>query len=418
MTTLHLDTETFSETPIKHGAHRYAEDAEVLLVALAWDDEPVEVWDTSGEGEWARAKGKLQIAIDAADEVVIHNSAFDRTVLRHNGVHIPLEKIEDTMVVALMHSLPASLGTLCDILGVPLDIAKDKDGKKLINLFCKPRPKNTKLRRATRETHPDEWHRFGEYARLDVDAMRSVRGRLPRWNYTDGERQLWRLDQGAADSGIAVDTELARSALRAFERTTRSLAARTSVLTGGAVASATQRAAFLKHLQDTYGADMDDMTGATVEKFLRNDSVDPVLRELLEIRQQAAATSPAKYKALTDAASSDSRLRGTVQFCGAARTGRDCLAEGTPVLVKDDCGRVYEKPIETVDIEDRVWDGEAWVSHEGVVFSGDKAVVEHDGVVATAEHVVYISTTESMTLGEAKQKGLPLWHGNDILYTS
>ena len=323
MTTLHLDLETFSETPIKHGAHRYAEDAEVLLVALAWDDEPVEVWDTSGEGEWARAKGKLQIAIDAADEVVIHNSAFDRTVLRHNGVHIPLEKIEDTMVVALMHSLPASLGTLCDILGVPLDIAKDKDGKKLINLFCKPRPKNTKLRRAARETHPDEWQRFVEYARLDVDAMRGVRGRLPRWNYTDGERQLWRLDQGINDSGIAVDTELARSALRAFERTTRSLAARTSVLTGGAVASATQRAAFLKHLQDTYGADMDDMTGATVEKFLRADNVDPVLRELLEIRQQAAATSPAKYKALTDAASSDSRLRGTVQFCGAARTGRD-----------------------------------------------------------------------------------------------
>ena len=321
MTTLYLDLETFSETPIKNGAHRYAEDAEVLLVAYAFDDEPVQVLDTSDD--WHSARGPVQMLIDTADEVVIHNSAFDRTVLRHRDVHVSLDKIEDTMVIALMHSLPASLGTLCDVLGVPSDKAKDKDGKKLINLFCKPRPKNVKLRRATRETHPDEWQRFVEYARLDVDAMRSIRGRLPRWNYTPSERELWRLDQDVNDRGIAVDTDLARSALRAFERATRSLAARADDLTGGAVGSATQRAAFLNHMREAHGLDMDDMTGATVTRLLLRDDVTPEVRELLEIRQQAAATSPAKYKALTGAASSDGRLRGTIQFCGAARTGRD-----------------------------------------------------------------------------------------------
>ena len=321
MTTLYLDLETFSETPIKNGAHRYAEDAEVLLVAYAFDDEPVQVLDTSDD--WHSARGPVQMLIDTADEVVIHNSAFDRTVLRHRDVHVSLDKIEDTMVIALMHSLPASLGTLCDVLGVPSDKAKDKDGKKLINLFCKPRPKNVKLRRATRETHPDEWQRFVEYARLDVDAMRSIRGRLPRWNYTPSERELWRLDQDVNDRGIAVDTDLARSALRAFERATRSLAARADDLTGGAVGSATQRTAFLNHMREAHGLDMDDMTGATVTRLLLRDDVTPEVRELLEIRQQAAATSPAKYKALTGAASSDGRLRGTIQFCGAARTGRD-----------------------------------------------------------------------------------------------
>ena len=35
MATLWLDLETFSDIPIKHGAHKYAEGAEVLLVALA-----------------------------------------------------------------------------------------------------------------------------------------------------------------------------------------------------------------------------------------------------------------------------------------------------------------------------------------------------------------------------------------------
>ena len=180
MTTLWLDLETYSTVPIKHGAHRYAEEAEVLLVAVAVDDQPTDVWDcTQGHPDW---RERLQAMIDSADMVVIHNSAFDRTVLRHCGVHVPLDKIEDTMVMALAHSLPASLGTLCDILGVPVDKAKDKSGKKLIQLFTKPCPRNWKIRRATAETHADDWSNFTEYARLDVDAMRDIHGRLPRWN--------------------------------------------------------------------------------------------------------------------------------------------------------------------------------------------------------------------------------------------
>ena len=35
MTTLYLDLETYSATPIKNGVHRYAEDAKILLLAWA-----------------------------------------------------------------------------------------------------------------------------------------------------------------------------------------------------------------------------------------------------------------------------------------------------------------------------------------------------------------------------------------------
>jgi len=317
--TLWLDIETFSTTPIKHGAHRYAEDAEVLLIALAVDDYPTGVWDTQDRPGWRR---DLQALIDDAERVVIHNSAFDRTVLRHCGVHIPVGKITDTMVLALQHSLPASLGRLCDILGVPQEKAKDKDGRRHIQLFTKPSPKNWKLRRASRETHPDEWKAFVAYARLDVDAMRDVFHRLPRWNATGSEIDLWGFDQDVNDRGIAIDGNLARSALRAFQRTTRSLAARSASLTDGLVASTTQRATLLNFLRDQRGVSADDLTKASVARLLKG-TLDPLARELLEIRQQAAATSPAKYRALLDAASADGRLRGTIQFCGAARTGRD-----------------------------------------------------------------------------------------------
>ena len=321
MTTLYLDLETYSPVPITHGTHRYAEEAEILLVALAVDDAPVDVWDCAQVPFEPRER--LQSLIDAASTVVIHNSHFDRTILRHCGVNIPVEKIRDTMVQALAHSLPGSLGTLCDVLGVPTDKAKDKAGKKLIHLFTKPRPKNMKLRRADSVSHPTEWNEFIEYARLDVDAMRDVYGRLPNWNNSRSERNLWRIDQRVNDRGIAIDLELAHSALRAFRRTSGTLAARAADLTGGHVTKLTQGARFLQYLRDYHNFTPENLTKSTVAELLRGDGLTPFVRELLEIRQQAAATSPAKYKVLLDATSSDGRLRGTLQFCGASRTGRD-----------------------------------------------------------------------------------------------
>ena len=320
VTTLWLDLETYSTIPIKHGVHKYAEAVEVLLVAVASDDTAVDVWDCAQVPfDW---RERLQSYIDHADKVVIHNSNFDRTVLRHCGVEIPVEKIDDTMITALAHSLPGSLGQLCDVLGVPQDKSKDKAGRRYIQLFTKPCPKNWKIRRATKETHPDEWEGFVEYARLDVDAMRHVHGRLPNWNSTHGERHLWQLDQRVNDRGVAIDLELAQSAIRAFQRATGALAARAAALTDGQVSSATQRQRFIDYLRDARGFEAEDMTKGTVEGLLKGE-LDPKVRELLEIRQQAAATSPAKYKVLIDATSSDGRLRGTIQFCGAARTGRD-----------------------------------------------------------------------------------------------
>ena len=316
MTTLWLDLETYSETPITQGTYRYAETAEVMLVAYAFDDEPVEVIDLTAGG----SLDNVQMLIDSADKVVIHNSNFDRTVLRCNGVHVPLSKVEDTMAQALAHSLPGSLGALCDVLGVPQDKAKDKHGQKLIHLLTKPRPRNVKLRRATRETHPEEWAAFIEYARLDVDAMRDVSRRLPRWNSSGSERRVWLLDQHVNDRGIAVDVGLAEAALRAFQRSARSLAERAGLLTNGAVPSLTQAARFTAYLK-SIGYETPDLTKGTVAAALKGDLPQHV-RELLEIRQQASATSPAKYKVLINGVSSDSRLRGLLQYCGASRTGR------------------------------------------------------------------------------------------------
>jgi DNA polymerase len=354
--------------------------------------------------------------VNAADTVVIHNSAFDRTVLREHGVHIPVEKIHDTMVQALMHSLPGSLDMLCDLLGVPVDKAKDKDGKRLIQLFTKPLAKNRKLDRATAQTHPTEWARFIEYARRDVEAMRDILPKLPKWNFREPEIRLWRLDQKINDRGVCIDLELAHAAQAAAARAMTLLAEDAAAATDGALTSTTQRGKTLQLLRDM-GVNIPDLRAGTIEFKLEDPTLPPAARELLEIRAQASATSPSKYGVLVNATSSDGRLRGTLQFAGASRTSRWCLAEGALVLVKDDTGRVYEKAIERVDLEDRVWDGEAWVRHRGVVFSGEKDVIEHDGVCATPQHEVYVSPTEHLTLAEAKARGAILWKGNGTQFT-
>jgi DNA polymerase len=326
MTFLYLDTETYSEVPITNGTHAYAEGAEIMLITYAADDEPVEALDmthddTQYEDAYARFRELLE---DPAVTLVMQNGAgFDRTVFRHAmGIELPIERIFDTMVCALAHGLPGGLGILCAVFGITGDEAKDKRGRELINLFCKPRPKGHNLRRATRETHPAEWQDFIAYAKSDIAAMRAVHKRLPTWNYRDRELDLWHLDQKINDRGVCVDVDLARAAIEAVDRAQRDLARRTSLSTNGLVGSATQRDKLLKYILMDYGVDLPDLTMSTLERRIDDHDLPPQLRELLAIRLQATTSSTSKYKKLVGAVSADGRMRGTLQFCGASRTGR------------------------------------------------------------------------------------------------
>lgn len=330
MTKLWIDTETFSTVPIKHGAHKYAEAVEVMLFAWAVDDGPVHVWDmTAGP-----MPTDLTKALEYATEIWAHNSGFDRTVLRHywartgaisqTDPHQPdssLHRWRDTMVQAYAHSLPGALGDLCTVLGMPADKAKDKEGKALVRLFCMP---NLKGERNTRETHPEQWAKFIAYAGQDIVAMREAHKRMPKWNYPDNasEVALWHLDQRINDRGLCIDTALAQAAVRAVEKAQKKLARRTVDLTEGQVQTATQRDAMLAHILEAYGVDLPDLQASTLERRINDASLPLPLRELLAVRLQASTTSTAKYNTLIRSTSSDGRLRGTLQFCGAGRTGR------------------------------------------------------------------------------------------------
>jgi len=406
---LWLDLETYSETPIAYGTHAYAANAEIMIFAWAVDDEPAQAMDMTDP---SADPNKLIELMNGAGELWAHNSSFDRTVLRHVwGFNRPVEDWRDTMAQAFSHGMPGNLGKLCEVLRVPTDKAKDKDGRRLIQTFCKPRPKSSKIRRATRETHPADWQRFVDYAVLDIEAMREVHKRLPTWNYKGAELDLWHMDQRINDRGVAIDMDLVRGALAAVDEAQAELAKRTVEMTEEKLASTTQGEATKLYIAERFGVVMDNLQMATVERVVDDSDTDPALRALLLVRLQASTSSTAKYKTLDRAVSGDCRLRGILQFNGAARTGRWCLAEGSLVTVKQPDDRIRQVPIQEVCAEDLVWDGTQWVAHEGVVFSGVKEVIRHDGITATAQHIVYLSSSDSVTLLEAKEKNLPIWKG-------
>jgi DNA polymerase len=321
------DLETYCEKPIAHGTYAYAEACEIMLFFYAIDDGPVNCWDlTTGED----MPDDLAAALAEADEIVFQNSQFDRTVFRLATNSTPLMREvggqiyrwRDTMVQALAHSLPGGLEKLGDVLKVDQDKRKLDTGKQLIQLFCKPRPKNMKLRRATKETHPEEWAQFVDYGDHDVLAMRELYKKCPKWNYRGDELALWHLDQKVNDRGFCVDLDLANAAIEAVAREQKRLKSVTQEMTDGQVESATKRDKLLEYILMDYGVALPDLQKDTLERRIEDPDLPIELRDLLAIRLQASTASVAKYKAVVRGASSDGRLRGTLQFAGASRTGR------------------------------------------------------------------------------------------------
>jgi DNA polymerase len=327
MPNLWCDLESYCEISLKvRGSARYAEDAEVMILTWALDDGPVHLWDcTAGPIADPGEEVDFLCALEDPNTLVWFQNGdkFDWEVLKHAlpwfAQMVPLERRRDTMVQAYCHGLPGNLEMMGDALGVDYDKAKLKTGRRLIHLFCKPQASG---KRNTRETHPEEWAEFCEYAKQDIVAMRECHRRMPQWNYKGKQLDLWFLDQRVNARGMFMDTALAEAAIRASEISKKDLKQRTVEATDGEVASATQVDALLAHILSVYGVDLPDMQKATIERRSKDENLPWELRELLLLRLETAKTSVAKYTALMNSINTDGRLRGCMQYRGAARTGR------------------------------------------------------------------------------------------------
>lgn len=324
-----LDLETYSDMNLKVvGTINYADNAEVMLLAHAIGEQgPVSVVDyTRGQVPGERLMDEIHTP---NNDLVFHNSFFDRNIINRTnlfGFKLKADRIIDTMAVALAHGLPAGLGPLGEAFGLSEDLAKIKEGRRLIQLFCTPRGGRRKagdVERADFRSHPEDWKLFIKYAKSDITAMRELLIKMPTWNSKGDERELWLLDQKINDRGVQIDVDLCRRAMEESVAAKRELGKLTQAATKDVVMNATQRTVLLNFLNDNFDLKLNDLKADTVDRRLAEAGLPAPVRELLELRSEASKNSASKYKrALENASFLDGRFRGALQYCGASRTGR------------------------------------------------------------------------------------------------
>ena len=330
--TLFVDIETYSSVDItKSGAFKYIEspDFEILLIAYAWNDGPVQILDLTMDytvpvGEIVDRVNAQQDVIagllDPATVKVAHNSAFERAAFaKWLGQPMPAEEWEDTMILAAYNGLPMSL----DAAGAALQLQdqKMKEGTALISYFCKPcKPTiSNKGRTRNRPEHaPDKWERFCEYCRRDVEVCQAIYEKLAGYPVTDFERQVWALDARINERGVLVDMDLAQAAIAVDEAFKAEHTDELQRLTG---LDNPNSVAQLKGWLEGVGLSCESLNKATVAD-LKKVATDPTTLRVLELRSLLGKTSTKKYEAMVNAAGTDHRVRGITQYYGAGRTGR------------------------------------------------------------------------------------------------
>jgi DNA polymerase len=315
---LWIDCETRGPN-FKLGNAKYAQTVEVIMVQWAIDDGPVYI------GDLTAADTDVAKYAEQADEIWAHEAGFDRTMLETTDWWpiVPWEKWRCTAALARMHGLPGGLDKLCQIFKVKDNEAKNVNGKALIQLFCKPRADGGYN---NRHSHPAEWAEFLNYGGQDIAAMRAVWRATPKWNATPRMWAAWHLDQRMNARGVAVDLELCAGALEATTIAKKRMGARTLEITendpwSNITVERTTQVARLRAYMADYGVSLPDLTADTVERTLEDESLPEHIKELLRVRQQASKSSSSKYRRALDQ-QVDGRVRNSLIFCGAARTGR------------------------------------------------------------------------------------------------
>lgn len=313
------DLESFSSEDIKNGVFRYVEapDFEILLMSYAFDDDPVEVWDFMNEEppSWLE-----KVLTDPNVVKVAHNCQFERACFHKAlGIYSPPVQWMDTMHLAAMNGLPMTL----EAAGAALQLEQQKldTGKALIRYFCKPcapTKANGGRTRNLPEHAPEKWELFKEYNRRDVEAEREIFIRLRDTKLTPTERRVECLDARINERGVLIDRTLAEQAVHMDEAFKAEHSAEMKKLTGLENPNSVSQ---LKAWLAARGLPAQSLDKKSMPDLMKR-AIDPTTKRVLALRQMLGKSSTKKYTAMLNAACADGRIRGTLQYYGAARTGR------------------------------------------------------------------------------------------------
>ena len=318
---LNIDIETYSPNDISFGVYRYSEseEFEILLFSYAYDFGEVHIVDlVSGE------KIPDEVVKDLRNPEVIkhaYNAQFEITCLNRAGYQTFVEQWRCTMIHGAYLGYPMGLAKLGKALGLPQDKLKDKAGAALIRYFsvpCKPTKKNGGRTRNLPKHDPDKWFAYGMYNMQDVVTEMECYRRLSAFPVPDEVEKQWQIDIRMNAAGVGIDRQLVDGALTIDEENKKALLEEAYELTG--LSNPNSRNQLLDWLNSNTNLELEKLTKDSVAAAMAD--ADDVAKKVLTIRKKLAKSSVSKYEMMASATGNDGRLRGTLQFYGANRTGR------------------------------------------------------------------------------------------------
>ena len=319
MSVLHLDFETCSKLDLrKVGADVYSRDPDLIVTVIAW----------------AFDGGPVQSAVNIKnlilpDEVFEHlelkggefrawNAGFEWAILT-NHFWLALHPAQAVCVQqkGLYSGLPAALEDAGPAIGAPQH--KDATARRLMLQLSKPRKNRGGPDSFWHVDEPSKLDALEAYCKQDVEAERAIDGMIADLPPT--ERDISILDREANDRGVKLDLKFV-SALKALALDeTAKLNHECAALTQGAVTSPGTQTAKLLGWLTSQGVTMLDVSKESVTGALTLVH-SPLVRRVLEIRQEIAKSSLKKLDAMQRCAGPGDRVRGQLAYYGAFRTGR------------------------------------------------------------------------------------------------
>lgn len=261
--------------------------------------------------------------IAAGHPIRAHKKDFEAGIWQHVAVArmgwpaVAPEQWHCSMATAHVNNLPGSLARLGEALA--LDVRKDGDGKRLLNMFSVPH-NPTIPRPARRRIFPvdaqADFDLLVAYCAQDVRTEQEA-SRVMR-PMTEDERRAWQIDQRINDRGVAVDLPAVRDLIEVMTQATRLYETECLALTGGIKPS--QVAELLAWLRER-SVHCDTLDEDAVTACLGREDLLGEVRRVLEIRLLASAASVKKLFSLERMCSADGRMRHLYVHHGA-RTGR------------------------------------------------------------------------------------------------
>lgn len=325
---LTLDLETYSSQDIKKvGAYRYAQDSdfEILLCSFAADN-AVKLLDLT-ETRTLTLDSIRSLLFDPRYTKRAWNAAFEWWCLSEH-FHLPqrereewLEQWEDSMIHAKYCGLPGSLKGAGKALELPEDKAKMREGAALIRYFCcpcKPTKANGGRTRNLPEHDLAKWEIFRQYNIRDVETEIHIDHMLEPFTVPNFIWQQWRDDLRMNSRGIATDAELTSGAIWCGKQYSAELFTEAQRITGLTNPNSPDQ---LRGWLADNGTSLPNLRKETVAEALTHPQ-PAKSRQILELRQELGKSSLKKYDVIQAATCPDGRIRGTLQFYGATRTGR------------------------------------------------------------------------------------------------